>query len=208
MNPASDWKRLYAALMISCLLHVALFFLPYLGVGSDVSRPSVPGGRKPEPARGLDLTLALESGAATVTAIPAEAASVAAPQSERRASEAPRPALDHALGIALLPMPAPSYYTTDQLTQRPRPIADPKLDVPEITPVFTSGTLVLKLWIDELGDVIAVDVEKTELPDAVSSSAVAAFRNLHFVPGEINGRRVGTLMRIEVVYNDGTRPLP
>lgn len=127
---------------------------------------------------------------------------------ERMANEEPRPALEHAVGIGLLPIPAPTYYTTDQLTKRPQPTAEAELDTPEIGPVFASGTIILKLWISELGDVISVDVEKTDLPEIFSRTAVAAFRNLRFVPGEINGQPVGTMMRIEVTYDDGRKPPP
>jgi hypothetical protein len=124
------------------------------------------------------------------------------------ASEEPRPGLNRTEGIGLLPIPAPTYYTTDQLTKRPRPTAEAELDTPETKPIFAAGTIIMKLWINELGDVIAVDVEKTDLPEIFSRTAVAAFRNLRFIPGEINGQPVGTMMRIEVVYNDGRMPAP
>ena len=126
--------------------------------------------------------------------------------SERVAGEETRPALDRAVGIGLLPIPAPTYYTTDQLTKRPQPTAEAKLDTPETWPIIASGTIILKLWINERGDVISVDVEKTDLAEIFSRTAVEAFKQLHFDPGEINGRRVGTMMRIEVTYDDGRKP--
>jgi hypothetical protein len=107
----------------------------------------------------------------------------------------------------LLPIAAPAYYTTDQLTRRPRPTAEPELDTAETRPIFAAGSIILKLWIDERGDVIAVDVEKTDLPELFSKTAAAAFRDLRFTPGELNGRHVGSLMRIEVTYG-GSRSLP
>ena len=127
---------------------------------------------------------------------------------ERSANEEPRPALNRTEGFGLLPLPAPTYYTTDQLTKRPQPTAEAELDTPELGPIPASGTIVLKLWITALGDVIAVDVEKTDLPEIFSTTAAAAFRNLRFVPGEINGQPVNTMMRIEVIYDDGRKPLP
>jgi TonB family protein len=209
MKPASDSKRLFSSLVVSCLLHAALVFLPYFGVSTSVSRPAVQGGQKPEPARALDATLVLEKTPAfTVPEVAAEGGSVADASAHRMVNEEPRPALDRALGIGLLPIPAPTYYTTDQLTKRTQPASAPVLDAPELGPVFASGTVILKLWINELGDVISVDVEKTDLPEAYSRTAVAAFRNLRFVPGEVNGRRVGTMMRIEVAYGDGRMQPP
>ena len=127
---------------------------------------------------------------------------------DHMADAQPRPALNPTEGIGLLPIPAPTYYTTDQLTKRPQPTAEAELDAPEIWSVDASGTIILKLWINELGDVISVDVEKTDLPEIFSQTAVAAFRHLHFVPGELNGQRVGTMMRIEITYDDGRRPPP
>jgi hypothetical protein len=56
--------------------------------------------------------------------------------------------------------------------------------------------------------VASVEVEKSELPEAVAASAAAAFGKLRFVPGQLNGRPVGSMMRIEVVYYDGAGPLP
>jgi hypothetical protein len=208
MIPTSDSKRLFAALMASCLMHAAIVFAPYLGASVSVSRPAVQGGQKAEPARPLNATLTLENQAAATAAPPATGGSVADPSAHRMADEEPRPALDRALGIGLLPIPAPTYYTTDQLTKRTRPISAPQLDAPELGPVYASGTLILKLWIDELGDVISVDVEKTDLPEAYSRTAVAAFKNVRFVPGEINGRRVGTMMSIEVSYSDVPKSPP
>jgi outer membrane biosynthesis protein TonB len=212
MRPASDWKRLFASLVVSCLLHAALFFMPYLGVSTSASRLAEQGGQKLKPPRTLNATLALEKksafAAAEVSPVFAEGESMADSSAERMASEEPRPALNRTEGIGLLPIPAPTYYTTDQLTKRPQPTAEAELDAPEIRPILASGTIILKLWISELGGVIAVDVEKTDLPEIFSRTAVAAFRNLRFVPGEINGRPVGTMMRIEVTYDDGRKPPP
>ncbi len=209
MMPASDGKRLLASLALSCLLHAALAFMPYFGISAGISRPAVQGRHEQAPEHVLNATLILENEpAATVTGLSTEGASAAGAGAHGADKEEPRPTPEHALGIGLLPIAAPSYYTTDQLTKRPRPTAEANLDPPEIGPIFASGTIVLVLWISEFGKVIAVDVEKTDLPQALTATAVAAFRNLPFIPGEINGRRVGTLMRIEVIYDDGTRPRP
>lgn len=209
MKPASYRKRLFASLAASCLLHAALFFVPYLGVSASATRAALQGGQKPKPPRTLEATLTLERGAAAAVAeTSTEGASAADAPAHRMDKDEPRPAMDRAMGIGLLPIPAPTYYTTDQLTKRPQPTAEAELETPEIWPLLASGTIILKLWISELGDVISVDVEKTDLPEIFSRTAVAAFKNLRFVPGEINGRRVGTMMRIEVSYDDSRRPAP
>lgn len=209
MRPGADWKRLYAALMVSCLLHAALVLMPYFGASTTVSRPTVRGGQKPGPARILDVRLIQESGAkAAVAETSAARASAADAPARRMANEEPRPALDRARGIDLLPIPAPTYYTTDELTKPPRPSSEPKLDVPRAIARAVSGKVILKLWINELGNVDSVEVESSNLPETISGMAAAAFGKLRFVPGEIDGMRVRTLMRIEVIYINGKRPPP
>jgi hypothetical protein len=212
MNRASDVKRLLASLAVSCLLHAALVFMPFLGVGTIASQPTVQGGQKLKTTRALNVTLVLEKQPAIAVAdgspVFAEGGSMTDASAEGMATEERRPASDRTAGIGLLPIPAPAYYTTDQLTKHPQPTAEAELDTPEIRPILASGTIILKLWISELGDAVAVDVEKTDLPEIFSKTAVAAFKNLRFVPGEINGRRVGAVMRIEVTYDDGRKPPP
>jgi outer membrane biosynthesis protein TonB len=194
-------KRFLAALVLSCLLHAALVLMPYLGTSAAVSWPVVRGAKHPGPARIL-----------TVRLLELEAAPAGAPAAESparpAANDEPRPVVERAAGVGLLPIPAPAYYTTDQLTKRPLPMSDPKLDVPEIGPIFASGKVILKIWINELGIVKSVDIEKSDLPEAISATAAAAFGKLRFIPGEINGRPVGSSMRVEVTYGDGTRPPP
>lgn len=185
MHPGADWRRLYAALMVSCVLHAALVLMPYsyFGTSATVSRPAARGAQKPGTARVLDVSLKQASAATT----------------------AGKPA---ARGSNLLPIPAPTYYRTDQLTKPPLPTSQPKLDVPRAVARSVSGKVTLKLWIDELGKVDSVEVESSNLPEAVSGTAAAAFGKLRFVPGEIDGRRVRVLMRIEVDYVAGKRSQP
>jgi hypothetical protein len=186
MHPGTNWKRLYAALVVSCLLHAAIVVMPYFGASTTttVSRPAARGAQRPGPARVLDVRLIPES------------------------AREPRTAPDRARGTDLLPIPAPTYYTTDQLTKPPRPTTQPKLDVSREVARSVSGRVTLKLWIDELGNVYSVEVESSNLPKTVSGTVAAAFGKLRFVPGEIDGRRVRTLMRIEVAYVNGKRPPP
>lgn len=189
---------------ISCLLHAALFFVPYLGVSTSPSRPAVQGRQNGT----LNARLALEKQFVFAEASPAtaERRSAAKAAAERMANEEPNPASERAVGIGLLPLPAPTYYTTDRLSKRPQPTAEAELDTAETWPIPAAGTIILKLWISEFGDVVSVDIEKTDLPELFSRTAVAAFNKLRFVPGEINGQRVRTVMRIEVIYSDGPKP--
>jgi TonB family protein len=175
--PAAAWRRLGGALAASCLVHAALVLVPYFGSSSTAPPRSV---QKPAPVRVLDLSLAQAGGTQ------------------------PGPASNRAKGTNHLPISAPTYYRTDQLTRPPRPTSEPRLDVPKSVARSVSGKVVLKLWINELGNVDSVEVESSNVPETVSATAAAAFGKLRFVPGEIDGRRVRTLMTIEVAY--GKRP--
>jgi hypothetical protein len=192
MNPASDSTRLSASLALSCLLHAALIFAPDLGVSSSAFQTTVQGGEKPEPVRTLDATLVLENSRAFT--VP-----------EAGTGEEPRPAQNRARGIGLFPTTATTYYTTDQLTKPARPASPPVLSAPESGPTFAAGMVTLVIWISELGYVVSVDVEKTDLPESYTNMAAEAFRKLHFIPGEIDGRPVAATIRIEVIYDGGKR---
>ena len=198
-------NRLLGALMASCLLHAAVIALPYFGTSATLSRATV---LRPGPTRVLHVRLVLDTAAPPAVADGSAAGAGAADSQGRRPDEAPRPAAERTLGNDLLPIPAPAYYTTDQLTKRPQPTSQPRLLTAELGPSPPSGKVILKVWITELGNVASVEVEKSELPEAMAASAAAAFGKLRFVPGQLNGRPVGSMMRIEVVYYDGAGPLP
>lgn len=104
------------------------------------------------------------------------------------------------------PIPAPPYYTTDELTKRPQPLRMAELDTPETAPIVASGKLILRLWIDERGNVAAATVEHSDLPEFFARTAVSAFMNSRFTPGERDGLPVGTVMRIEISYDDNRAP--
>ena len=198
--------RLLAALALSTLLHAAALFLPYLGASAEDRRPAQKG--RQAAVHFLNATLAFEGDHAfSGPASPAAAPSLAdAPAAEHPADTEQRQQ-NPAEGSDLLPIPAPPYYATDQLTKRPQPLAKVELDPPEIRPIVASGQMILKLWISERGEVVGGDVEKTEMPEAFSKTAVAAFMGLRFAPGERSGQPVRTFMRIEVTYDDSGREM-
>lgn len=205
--PDAAALRLLAALTLSCLLHGAAVFLPFLGESASEMRLALRG--KQDPPHVINATLALQGEHRFSSAnVPAETRSVPDPSAPERPADEEQPPMQHrAEGADLLPLPAPAYYTTDQLTKRPQPVAAAELDAPEIRPIVASGKMVLELWINEFGVVVDVVIETTELPEAFSRTAVAAFKGLRFVPGERNGQPVRAVMRIEVTYDDGRTPL-
>jgi hypothetical protein len=177
--PAADWRRLGAALMASCLLHAAFVVMPHFGASSAASRRAA---HKPAPVRVLDLRLA------------------------RPDSAPPLPSSNRARGTNHLPITAPTYYRSDELTRPPRPASQPRLEIPRSVARTVTGKVVLRLWINELGIVDAVEVEDSSLPQTVSRMVAEAFGEVQFSAGELDGRRVRTLMRIEVAYVRGKPP--
>jgi TonB family protein len=191
-QPAPAWLRVCTALAISFLLHTALVLLPDPGVGS----PFFP------PARGsLDVRLPPSEAAPPVAAQEA----VKAVAESRRAGRASRK--ESAAAQHVLPIPAHHFYTADQLTSRARPVNRPMLEAPELAQIPTSGAVILRIWIDALGNVLAVEIEKSDVPQALAATAAAAFRDLRFIPGQIGSRRVASLMRVEVTYLDGKQAI-
>ncbi|MFA7269073.1 MAG: hypothetical protein WC073_07000 [Sterolibacterium sp.] len=209
LAPAPASTRLFVALLASCSLHAAAVILPYLGSGGGKDQRTMPGGKQ-KALRGFTVTLASTAKAPFVIA--------ESPKQEGRYPDASSPArnptgespLPQELGegVGLLPIPAPTYYSAEQLTKRPQPLTEASLDTPEISQIIASGKIVLKLWINDLGEVVDVETEKSELPEAFSRTAIAVFRQIRFAAGELHGQPVGSVMRIEISYVDGRLPPP
>lgn len=195
--------RLLFALALSCLLHAAVVFLPYLGKSTREGRFAPTAHRDLPPA--LDAKLVPAGAPAQRTAVSAAAgAPTRADPSAAIPVRAPAGPVSPQTtdGADLLPLAAPVYYTTDQLSKRPQPLAVAELDAPQTRPIIASGKIVLTLWINEFGVVADVAVEKSDLPEIFGRSAAEAFKALRFEPGERDGRPVATVMHIEVNYDD------
>lgn len=202
-DPDAVALRLGAALALSSLLHVALILLPFLGQSAAEKHLVLKGKQNPPPV--INATLAsLGEHKFIDVAMPAAAQSVPDPSAADRPADAAQPLTQqHAEGAGLLPLPAPVFYTMDQLSKRPQPLAEANLDPEAIRPIVASGKIILKLWINEFGVVTDAAVEKTDMPGVFSQTAIAAFKGLRFSPGERNGQPVRSLMRVEVTYDDG-----
>jgi TonB family protein len=194
--PAQQRWRLAAAGVLSFLLHALVIVMPSPGTGVRAVRDA---------PRAIDVRLQKGETPATRTDVPP-----VAPVAVSAALPPPPPPYEPAAretrlsrGLDLLPAPAAPYFTTDRLTKQPLATSQPSLTVPRQTARYVSGRMMLRVWINELGGVDEVEVESSNLPETVYSLAVAAFRKLHFVPGEVDGRPVGVLMRIEIAYVDG-----
>jgi len=100
------------------------------------------------------------------------------------------------------------YFPSDQLTVRPYPLTvleDPSVLEPELD--GRGERVVLKVWISDSGEVTAMETEFTDMPARVHEAVMTAFRRMRFMPGEIDGRRVGSILTIEMTYKDFRLPV-
>lgn len=184
--------RLPAALAVSCAIHAAIIVVPSLGGGSLQAQPA-------SAKRTQALTASLAGATANFkAALPAEPPAPAAEPPVDAAEDSP------ASGLGMLPVPALAYFTPDELTKRPQPLELGQFDTPEMKTIAAAGKLVVKLWIDDEGRVADAVIEESDLPELFAQTAVAAFRNTRFAPGERDGLPVGTVTRVEMIF-DGSR---
>lgn len=88
------------------------------------------------------------------------------------------------------------YFPTSSLTVHPRPLGEPDMHLPHGW-LEAYGKAILTLYIGADGKVVKVVVDRTELPAEFHSEIIRAFQSLSFEPGEIDGRPVPVMMKIE-----------
>ena len=220
-------KRLIYLLPLSLLLHLALLGWPtsWHGVagpsalathGAHLSATLMPpAASTPDVAAVAAVATVFRPaapprGPAPRSAAPpaaSAAADVVVSPSPVRPSElasAPTPNLPNLPTLPNLPIPPllARYVPAEQLTPRPRALAEPELDPQQLAAYVASGEIALTLWIDEHGAVSELHVEHSDLPAVFAQTAAAAFREVRFAPGEIDGHAVGSVLRIAVRYDD------
>lgn len=204
MNTVPKLGGIFAALMVSCLLHVALLVLLMNSArtGGDVGS----GGHSSNSVGIIRGKLIVSDKTPDTISMVGHDSGAQSKGGLSENSVAPEPRSPGSSGAHesdLLPMKSPLFYDSKQLTKRPHPSIAVELDTPEMSSMNASGSIVLKLWINERGNVVSLAVEKTELPEPVLATAIKVFKNLHFEPGEINGDPVGSVLRIEIDYELG-----
>jgi len=101
------------------------------------------------------------------------------------------------------------YFSSDLLTVRPYPLTILEgPDLPEPVPDDWGGQkIVLTVWISDAGEVSSVKTEFTDMPVKIHEATVAAFQRMRFAPAEIDGKRVGSIIKIEITYKDFRLPV-
>lgn len=202
---AVPMSRFTIALGCSCLLHAVLLFLPLFGATTTTKSPGLLSVQKEWPGISVAFSTPAAIDSQSVQ-LPLDIAPSPEPmvlETTTQTNATPEPAPNRIDQADLLPLPGIIYYPTSFLTTRPQPLFEADLDPPAIRRIVASGKMILTLWINPLGETAKVLLEATNLPPSFSNTATAAFMQLRFKPGELYGNKVGTVMRIEVTYDDG-----
>jgi outer membrane biosynthesis protein TonB len=104
------------------------------------------------------------------------------------------------------------YVPRALLSTVPQPTKPLAIPYPREGPAEGQYTTVLALFIDESGAVRRVRLDGPMLPPALDAAARNAFLNARWQPGQVDGRLVKSLIRVEVVFESGramqtSRPL-
>jgi hypothetical protein len=204
-HPASGIRGLVLPLVCSCALHLFILFSPEFGTVASFAPSAAPSSQKVPPSFSVTLT-PFHSLRAEDWHPPKEGvmpAELSEPDPKPVTKERLKSTDSRMDGADLLPLPGVIYYPTSFLTVRPQPLAEANLDPPRLRPIVASGKVILTLWINPFGLASKVAVESTNLPEIFTSTAVDAFQSLRFKPGELHGQKVGAVMRVEVIYDDG-----
>lgn len=102
-----------------------------------------------------------------------------------------------------MPLPAPYYHRTSELTERPAPLERIEPRFPEWAP--ETGRLKLRLYINERGLVDAVDIIEAEPAGVFEQAAAEAFAAARFRPGYKDAVPVKSQIALEVRFGE---PLP
>ena len=103
------------------------------------------------------------------------------------------PVQEPTFGLAL-----PYYHPPEELTQRARIVKGIDLELGKLKNAVGTGKAILKLWVNEVGEVDRVETESSNLDGIFDEAVQSQFRSVLFQPAEQNGIRVKSLMRIEV----------
>jgi hypothetical protein len=201
--PQSAAERIAAFVAVSLMLHGWLVLFPYLGLRTEFA---LPAQGTPSTSRQV-LSVSLSGSAQSASA--EKAAPEPQGQNNGQAdatneSNAGIPAPVGPLptkGVNMIPTDGVPFYPAQALTERPQPVENTNLDDVEVS-APGSGTMVASLWIDDLGRVIKVEVESSELPRPVAIAIAAKLQKARFTPGLRGGVPVGSIMKIEINYED------
>jgi TonB family protein len=194
----SAGTRLAIIIVCSLLVHLLIIYgVPWApgGVGRSAQSVKASGG-----SPRLTVMLATASIDRLTPAQPEDVQASAMPDVasiEPKVDEEIRPASRNAIFSTALET---RYINSAELDQHPAIINDIPENPPELLGYPQGGEIVLRLWINETGQVVKVETVSSNLPPEFIASAQNTFLKARFNPGRKQGVAVATLMDIAVSY--------
>lgn len=197
-------KAYFASLLISVTVHVLLF--------AHATQPKNPGGRETSVRASQTLLRAVLVSTPAATEDTSVAVDRVVLKEESKPEPEPEPVAalpdgddaSEADGVA-------NYYSASLLSQMPKPktslaaiLAD-RGEQPTVEQA-SRGQVVIRLWINRSGNLDRLSVISSELPENLERAAVAAFGQMRFTPGEIDGIAVMTWVDVVLKYGDLAAP--
>jgi hypothetical protein len=108
---------------------------------------------------------------------------------------------------ALLPLPLPPrphYFPASQLTLKPVVLQDIPANLTVDVPNASGQAAVLRLLINELGEIDKVIVDESSVPERAAQAIAEAFRSIRFRPGEQDGAPVKSQLKIQIMLESMT----
>ena len=97
-------------------------------------------------------------------------------------------------------LPSPIYLASNELDVRPAPLEPVALTFPDQATQAGLVSAVLVLYIDQNGKVERIEVNDSTLPPAFEQAALSTFLQVRMRPGEKNGSRVRSRMKILIEF--------
>ena len=92
------------------------------------------------------------------------------------------------------------YYSLSELDQLPETQTDIDIESLSLLKFAQGGKLELRLWVNEQGQVVNVEVIKSEMPSAFVESATKLFLQAQFSVGRVNNNPVKFVSKVVIRY--------
>jgi hypothetical protein len=109
--------------------------------------------------------------------------------------------------VEVLAPPEPYYFSTADLTEKPRVIRDIPSDLSDLFVKGKPYSAVFRLLINELGEIDQVIIDSSTFPLLEQNRLVDAFSKMQFDPGKMEAVPVRSEMRIEILVEKVTPPV-
>jgi outer membrane biosynthesis protein TonB len=213
------WSRHFYALLLACAMHLALAFS--FGVGAHTRanakpptapKPNVmkvqlrpinpPTTASPPPPPIASVTPLPVATVVTAAAAPRSEPTALPPQAPSNLAIAPAAPLPQTVLEPVLWETEPQYFTSKQLSEKPQVLQDVAHSLSLTFSGIETQTVILRLMINEHGNIDRVHLDQSTLGNDVERVVIAAFSNIKFQPGKIDGVAVKSQLKIEVLLEN------